>query len=154
MTLVPRRWLCSVLHHSSLQKGTLGLQFYSASWQSVFFPHPQSVFLEVLVQAIWGPSTLPFSMETWNLIIVSRRISVNKYQMVITSIPPQTADAGQEGWWLFLTLLFATTLLQEFLKIRGREPILLVFLNGVIRVCNNCNEKAENHVYEKADEGI
>lgn len=28
------------------------------------------------------------------------------------------------------------------------------YLNGVIRICNKCNKKAENHIYEKADEGI
>ena len=47
-------------------------------------------------KAIWGPSTVSFSMETWNLIIVSRRISVNKYQMVITSIPVTERGRSRE----------------------------------------------------------
>lgn len=88
------------------------------------------------------------------MVIFSRRTLVNKYQVVITSFPPQTADAGQEGRGLFLAFFFATAVLQEFLKIRVRKPILLVFLNGVIRICNKCNEKAENHIYKETDEGI
>ena len=32
--------------------------------------------------------------------------------------------------------------------------MITAYLNGVIRICNNCNEKAENHIYEKTDEGI
>lgn len=40
------------------------------------------------------------------------------------------------------------------LQCSWQEILIITYLNGVIRICNKCNEKAENHVYEKADEGI
>lgn len=32
--------------------------------------------------------------------------------------------------------------------------MIITNLNGVIRICNKSNEKAEDHIYKEADEGI
>lgn len=35
-----------------------------------------------------------------------------------------------------------------------QEILIMTYLNGIVRICNKCNEKAENHIYEQTDEGI
>lgn len=36
----------------------------------------------------------------------------------------------------------------------GRQILINAYLNSVVRICNKCNKKAENHIYKKANEGI
>lgn len=36
----------------------------------------------------------------------------------------------------------------------GQEILIITYFNGVVRICNKCDEKAENHICKKTNEGI